>query len=122
MPSAVFAPIGFVHIDSARPQSRKYGRLLLLGDADLGAHALRRLGVLAADDDHLVRFADSAAHSLGPEVVRANANSDSPDTQKPDPPCLSEEPFVEFPVVIDVEADVYAGLAHARYSDRLGRR
>ena len=64
------------------------------------------LGVLSADDDHLVCLTDPAAHSLAPDfrVARALGAAQHRETGAR-APGLREKQFVEFPVVLDIEAD-----------------
>lgn len=85
---------------------------LLPGDAKLGTHADRRLGVLAADEDHLVRLVDLSADSLTP-VVRIRRTLRATRHRETRTAGMRAKVFEELPVVLDVEADEGPDLAHA---------
>ena len=44
--------------------------VLLAGDAELGTHTHRCIGVLAAEHDDVIRFAHATTHAVAPDVER----------------------------------------------------
>jgi hypothetical protein len=93
--------------------------VLLLGDAELGAHLGRLVRVLAADHHDLVGLRDAPAHALGPPVARPARLGVARDREGRRPAGLLHQPLVQVLIVLEVEADVDADVAHCG-SEKVG--
>ena len=114
MPSSIRALRGFLHMSIAPAPEQHVGLLLFLRDRELGAHARRLVGALAADHDDFVGGRDAGAHARHPGVVDRAAFGAVRDGERSAALRLRDQELDQVAVVFEVEAQEDAHGGHAR--------